>query len=301
MSTLTAKDLYGSMTALLTPMSSDGQIDYDQWKKLLLWQIRAETTAVIVAGTTGESALLNIDEFQRLLEIAVKCCQNTKTKVIAQTGHIKTCDVILSNELAHKCGADGVLIVTPYYIRTTQQGMQKHFEKIAAASLLPIILYNVPTRTQNDMLPKTTAVLAKNPKVIGIKEASVDKDRILELVKLIPHDFAILSGNDDTFLESMGQGATGVISVASNLRPHLIQKICTYMALGDVISAKKCNSSLENLYKMLSYQPNPIPVKYLLQQSGLIGEGIRMPLAWFEGNMTGLKSEIKKIIEEIKL
>ena len=301
MSTLTAKDLYGSMTALLTPMSKDGQIDYNQWEKLLLWQIRAETTAVVVAGTTGESALLNLDEFQRLLEIAVKCCKDTNTKVIAQTGHIKTSDVILSNEVAGKCGADAALIVTPYYIRTTQLGMQKHFEKIAMASSLPIILYNVPSRTQNDLLPKTTALLAKNAKIIGIKEASSDNGRISELVRLIPHDFAILSGNDDTFLESMQQGAMGVISVASNLRPHLIQKICTFMALGDIISAKKCNSSLENLYKMLSYQPNPIPVKYLLQQSGLIGEGIRLPLLWFNGNMTGSKSEIKKIIEEIKL
>lgn len=301
MSTLTAKELYGSMTALLTPMSSNGSVDYEQWEKLLLWQIRAETSAIVVAGTTGESALLDKYEIKKLLEIAVKFCQGSNTKVIVGTGHINMDEVINNNDMAYAIGADAVLVVTPYYIRTTQKGLQMHFEKIADKSSLPIILYNVPSRTQNDLLAKTTAVLAKHPMIIGIKEAASDKHRISELINLIPNDFAILSGNDDTFVESLQQGANGVISVASNLRPYIIKKICTYMALGDIISAKKCDSSLENLYKMLSCQPNPIPTKYLLQQTGLISNGIRLPLVWFEGKMTGSKTEIKKIIEEIKL
>ena len=301
MSTLTAKELYGSMTALLTPMFSNGSVDYEQWEKLILWQIRAETSAVVVAGTTGESALLGKSEIKQLLEIAVKCCQATNTKVIAGTGHISKDEVIINNEMAFDIGADAVLVVTPYYIRTTQEGLRKHYEEIANKSPLPIILYNVPSRTQNDLQAKTTAVLANHSMIIGIKEAANDKDRIIELVKLVPNDFSILSGNDDFFFKAMQQGATGVISVASNLRPYIINKICTFMALGDIISAKKCNSSLENLYKMLSCQPNPIPVKFLLQQSGLIGDGIRLPLVWFEGKIPGSKPEIKKIIEEIKL
>ena len=301
MSTLTAKELYGSLTAMVTPMFSNGSVDYNQWKKMLQWQIKAETSAVVVAGTTGESALLDNNEIDKLLEIAVKLCKGTLTKVIAGTGHIKKDQVIKSNDSAHKLGADAVLVVTPYYIRTTQKGLQMHFEEIADKSHVPIILYNVPSRTQNDMSPKTTANLAKHDNIVGIKEASSEVDRIAELTKLIPHGFSIMSGNDDTFLKSLQQGANGVVSVASNIRPHIIKKICTYMALGDIISAKKCNSSLENLYKMLSCQPNPIPVKYLLQQSGLIGDGIRMPLVWFEGKMPGLKPEIKKIIEENKL
>jgi len=301
MSTLTAKEIYGSLTALITPMSKNGSVDYEQWEKLIQWQIKAETSAVVVAGTTGESALLEQKEIDQLLKMAVNLCQGTNTKVIAGTGHIKKDQVIANNIKAHSLGADAVLVVTPYYIRTTQQGLHAHFEAIADKSLLPVILYNVPSRTHNDLLPKTTVTLAKHAKIIGIKEASTDKNRIAELINLISDDFAILSGNDDTFIDSLEQGATGVISVASNLRPYTIKKICTYMALGDIISAKKCNSSLENLYKMLSCQPNPIPVKYLLHQSGLISDGIRLPLVWFEGKMTGLKPEIKKIIEEIKL
>lgn len=301
MSTLTAKELYGCMTAMITPMSRNGSIDYEQWEKLIRWQIRAEATAIIVAGTTGESALLEKSECEKLLEIAVKLCKGSNTNVVAGTGSICAKQVIANNEIAYKIGADAALVVTPYYIRTTQQGLNKHFEKIADASSLPIILYNVPSRTQNDLLPKTTKSLSKHPTIIGIKEASSEKQRISELVKLIPNNFSILSGNDDSFTESLGQGASGVISVASNLRPYIIKKICTYMALGDIISAKKCDSSLENLYKMLSCQPNPIPVKYLLHQTGLIDEGIRLPLVWFEGQMPGFTPEIKKIIEEIKL
>ncbi|MFK8010540.1 MAG: dihydrodipicolinate synthase family protein, partial [Marinicellaceae bacterium] len=177
----------------------------------------------------------------------------------------------------------------------------KHFTDIADVSQLPIILYNVPSRTQNDLLVKSTIKLARHNNIIGIKEASIQQERISELAKLASQDFAILSGNDDMFLEAMHNGASGVISVASNLRPYIFNQICTYMALGDIISAKKCDSSLENLYKMLSCQPNPIPVKFLLHQAGLIGDGIRQPLEWFEGTMPESNKEIKKIIEEIKL
>ena len=301
MSTITSKDLYGSMTAMVTPMSKNGVVNYEQWKNLIQWQIKAETNAVVVAGTTGESALLNLDEFKALLVIAVDCCQDTNTKVIAQTGHICPDDVIASNNIAFEVGADALLVVTPYYICTTQRGLFLHFEKIANASDLPIILYNVPGRTQNDMLAKTTALLAKHNMIIGIKEATTDTSRIAELIRLLPKNFAVLSGNDDMFLQAMQDGACGVISVASNIRPHTIKKICTFWALGDVISAKKCDSSLENLYKMLSCQPNPIPVKYLLHEAGQIGDGIRLPLVWYDEKISGSKLEIKKIIEETKL
>jgi 4-hydroxy-tetrahydrodipicolinate synthase len=298
MSNLTSKDLYGSMTALVTPMKNDGVIDYEQWEKLIKWQIKANIRAIIVAGTTGESALLNIAEFKKLLKIAVICCANSNTKVIAQTGHIMADDVIKSNQLANELGADAVLIVTPYYIRTTQKGLKNHFIKIADTTKLPIILYNVPARTHNDMLPQTTASLAQHNMIIGIKEACSDENRITDLLKIKPKDFAVLSGNDDMFLKSMQQGATGVISVASNVRPVAINKICTLMALGDVISAKKLNSSLDNLFKVLSCQPNPIPVKYLLNEAGMIGNGIRLPLAWFDKKASETKQETKHIIKE---
>ncbi|MFK8011108.1 MAG: dihydrodipicolinate synthase family protein, partial [Marinicellaceae bacterium] len=169
MSTLTAKDLIGSMTALLTPMSSNGSIDYKQWCQLLSWQIKAKTTAVIVAGTTGESALLDESEIEELIKLAVKMCSGTKTKVIVGTGHIKTHEIIVKNNKAKELGADAVLIVTPYYIRTTQTGLIKHFTDIADVSQLPIILYNVPSRTQNDLLVKSTIKLARHNNIIGIK------------------------------------------------------------------------------------------------------------------------------------
>ncbi len=300
MSELTQKDLYGCMTALLTPMSADGAIDYAQWQKLIQWQVKAKIQAIVVAGTTGESAVLTQLEFKKLLQIAVEVCANSNTLVIAQTGTIAVDTVILNNAIAHDLGADAVLIVTPYYLRTTQAGLYKHFATIAENSALPIILYNVPSRTHNDLLPETTAKLAKFENIIGIKEASSEASRIKKLVQLLQKKCAVLSGNDDTFFHAMQQGASGVISVASNIRPKTMNQICTYFALGDEISAKNVNSSLVPLYKMLSYQPNPIMVKYLAHRAGLIGAGIRLPLLWFNESNKQAKSEVQNILQEYK-
>ncbi len=298
MSNLTGKELYGSMTALVTPMSNDGLINFDQWRRLVMHQINAGTQAIIVAGTTGESALIDHREFSQLLRIAVDCCQNSKTAVIAQTGTIATDTVITYNETAKKLGAQAVLVVTPYYIRTTQQGMLQHFKKIADASELPLILYNVPSRTHNDLLPETTAKLASHDNIIGIKEASPEKNRIKTLCAMIHDDFAILSGNDDTFQRSMQEGACGVISVASNVRPIAIAEICRLMKQGDINTAKKRDTELIPLYNMLSYQPNPIPVKYLLHQAKVIDDGIRSPLVWMNQKMTDDDKETDNIIKE---
>ncbi len=300
MAHLTTQDLYGCMTALVTPMKADGSIHYEQWQKLIQWQVDSGIQAIIVAGTTGESAVLTQFEFKKLLDIAVNTCKNTQTKVIAQTGTISVETVILNNEIAFKQGANAVLIVTPYYLKTTQEGLYQHFATISAKSPLPIILYNVPSRTQNDLLPETTAKLARLDNIIGIKEAATDEFRIHNLVQLLHNSCAVLSGNDDTFFKAMTQGATGVISVASNIRPVSMSKICNLFALGDEISAKNTNSSLSNLYKMLSYQPNPIMVKYIMHQAGLIDNGIRLPLVWFSEKNFDAKTEIDKIKQEYK-
>jgi 4-hydroxy-tetrahydrodipicolinate synthase len=298
MSNFTSKDLYGSMTALVTPMNSSGDVNYSQWQDLIENQVKAGIKAVIVAGTTGESALLSESEYAKLLTDAVKICAGSTTSVIAGTGAIDVNDVIKKNNVAKQLGADAVLCVTPYYLKTTQQGLIKFYQHIADWSELPVILYNVPSRTQNDLLPESTEILSKHKTIIGIKEASTDANRIKQLVDLKLNDFSILSGNDDMFCEAMQNGATGVISVASNVRPRTIIDICTMAALGDFISAKTLNTSLESLYMMLSYQPNPIPVKYLLHESGLINNGIRLPLVWFEGKLPSLKSEINLIKKE---
>ncbi len=299
MSNLTAKDLYGCMTALVTPMNKQGEIHLAQWKNLLRKQIAAKVNAVVVAGTTGESAVLTDKEFAQLLTVAVEQCQGTQTAVIAQTGNISADKVIASNKVAFELGAQAVLVVTPYYLRTTQEGLYQHFKKIADVSPLPVILYNVPTRTQNDLLAKTSKRLASHNNIIGLKEASPDEQRVTELLKDVKsHDFNIMSGCDDTFVVSMTQGATGVISVASNVRPQIMTRICNYMALGDTISAKKLNSSLDNLYKVLSCQPNPIPVKYLMHEAALIDDGIRLPLVWFDEKKARTSDEILKIKQD---
>jgi 4-hydroxy-tetrahydrodipicolinate synthase len=299
MSNLTAKDLYGCMTALVTPMNKQGKIHLEQWKNLLRKQIAAKVKAVVVAGTTGESAVLTDDEFIQLLTVAVEQCQGTQTAVIAQTGSISADKVITNNKVAYELGAQAVLVVTPYYLRTTQEGLYQHFKKIADVSALPVILYNVPTRTQNDLLPTTCKRLSLHDNIIGLKEASPDEQRITELVKTIhTSGFNIMSGCDDTFVDSIAQGALGVISVASNVRPQIMTRICNYMALGDTISAKKLNSSLDNLYKVLSCQPNPIPVKYLMHEAALIDEGIRLPLVWFDDKKASTSDEILKIKQD---
>ncbi len=299
MSNLTAKDLYGCMTALVTPMNKQGEIDLEQWRNLLRKQIAAKVAGVIVAGTTGESAVLTDEEFSELLKVAVELCQDTQTVVIAQTGNIAADKVIASNKVAFEVGAQAVLVVTPYYLRTTQEGLYQHFFKIAEASSLPIILYNVPTRTHNDLLPETSKRLSLHANIIGLKEASPDEQRITQLINIMDsREFNIMSGCDDTFVESMTQGATGVISVASNVRPQIITRICNFMALGDTISAKKLNSSLDNLYKVLSCQPNPIPVKYLMHEAALIDDGIRLPLVWFDAKKARTSDEILKIKQE---
>ncbi len=299
MSNLTAKDLYGCMTALVTPMTKQGEINIEQWKNLLRKQINAKVKAVIVAGTTGESAVLTGEEFIQLLTVAVEQCHGTQTAVIAQTGSIGADKVIASNKVAFELGAQAVLVVTPYYLRTTQEGLYQHFKKIADVSPLPVILYNVPSRTQNDLLPQTSKKLSSHKNIIGLKEASPDEQRVLELVNIIKaSDFHIMSGCDDTFVDSMQQGATGVISVAGNVRPQTMVQICNFMALGDTISAKKLNSSLDNLYKVLSCQPNPIPVKYLMHEATLIDEGIRLPLVWFDDKKVRTRDEILTIKQD---
>ncbi len=299
MSNLTAKDLYGCMTALVTPMTKQGKIHLEQWKSLLRKQIAAKVKAVIVAGTTGESAVLTDKEFVQLLTVAVEQCHGTQTAVIAQTGSISADKVIANNKVAFELGAQAVLVVTPYYLRTTQEGLYQHFKKIADISPLPVVLYNVPSRTQNDLLPQTSKKLSSHKKIIGLKEASPDEQRVVKLVDIIKaSDFHVMSGCDDTFVDSMQQGATGVISVASNVRPQAVVQICNFMALGDTISAKKLNSSLDNLYKVLSCQPNPIPVKYLMHEAALIDEGIRLPLVWFDDKKVRTRDEILKIKQD---
>jgi len=276
---LIAADLKGTYTALVTPMHANGSLDKEAWARLLGQQISHGVQGLVVAGTTGESAVLTDTEFAWLLSRALEECHGTGTQVIAQTGSISPELVIQRNQLAASLGAQAALVVVPYYLRTTQDGLLAHFRLIADESPLPIILYNVPARTVNDMLPETTASLARHHNIIGIKEALPDRQRITSL-KQNTTDFAVLSGDDPTFLEAMKAGASGVISVASNARPSAVAQITARASEGDWASAQTLNQSLTTLYRLLSYLPNPMPVKWCLHQAGVIEKGIRLPLIW---------------------
>ncbi len=276
MATITSQDLTGSIVALVTPMNEDGSINFTQWKDLINWHIRAGSDGIVVAGTTGESAMLQESEYEELIRTAVQITQKSDIKVIAGTGAISPATVSHKNAIAHHLGADAVLVVTPYYIRVTQPALIEHYQIIANDSPLPIILYNVPTRTGMDITTEATTILAKHDNIIGIKEAKIDMDRISRLSKI--KDFAVLSGDDDSFLTAIQQGADGVISVAANIRPHTLKSICSAIQLGDDIQAQNINNSLQPIYKLLSAEPNPGPVKSALMACNIIGTGIRKPL-----------------------
>ncbi|HVY53271.1 MAG TPA: 4-hydroxy-tetrahydrodipicolinate synthase [Gammaproteobacteria bacterium] len=267
----------GSMVALITPMHSDGSVDKESLKELIEWHIRSKTDALVIAGTTGESATLHYDEQADLIAYAVKQA-NDRIPVIAGTGTNSTETTIKLTQNAEKAGAKGCLVVTPYYNRPTQDGLYKHYKAVTESTNLPIILYNVPPRTGCDLLPETVARLAELPHIIGIKEATGKLDRATEILNSCPKDFLIFSGNDYCGLELIQHGAKGVISVTANVAPVKMHEMCHAALNGDNELAKAIDKELQGLHHKLFVETNPIPTKWALHQMGLIGEGIRMPL-----------------------
>ena len=296
MGQLQAKDLTGSMVALVTPMHADGRINFSQWQTLIDWHVKCGTHAVVVAGTTGESVLLKATEIEALITVAVKACKNTNTQVIVGTGAIDPDKVIAANQQAFDLGAGAVLVVTPYYLTLTQNALYQHFQTIATQSELPIVLYNVPSRTGMDLQANTTAKLAATPNIIGIKEAKADMDRIRQLVKI--KNFAVLSGDDSSFVEAMSLGAHGVISVAANARPQAIKRMSSDVQLGNINEAIQLNSELTAFYEFLFHEPNPCPVKAIMHAAQLIDEGIRKPLVLTKLKSTHINQHIKPIRQE---
>lgn len=297
MGQIQAKDLTGSMVAIITPMHADGKINLSQWRQLIKMHISCGTQAIIVGGTTGESALLTKEELNTLIGEAVKLCNESNTMVIVGTGGIDPEKVKSTNQLAHDLRADAVLVVTPYYLLISQKALINHFTDIADNSELPVILYNVPNRTGIDLSAKTTAILSKHDNIIGIKEAKSDPERFKELVKL--KNFSILSGDDHSFVETMSMGAHGVISVAANIRPKTIKKLCTLVQLGNVSEAEHLNSEMKALYDLLFHEPNPCPLKAIMVEAELISNGIRPPLELSLIKKTDLKQQLKSIKQEL--
>jgi len=267
----------GSMVALVTPMHTDGSIDFTALEQLVEFHVQAGTDAIVAVGTTGESATLSQSEHCKVVQFVVDKA-NKRVPVIAGTGSNSTTEAEELGLCALKAGADGCLVVTPYYNKPTQQGLYEHYKYLAENVALPMILYNVPGRTAVDMLPETVHRLSKLPNIVGVKEATGSIDRLAELVNLCGPDFSVVSGDDDIALASMAKGVKGVISVSANVAPALMHQAFSAALAGNHQEAAEINKPLEDLHRDLFLEANPIPVKWALFEMGLIGEGIRLPL-----------------------
>ncbi|ATX76193.1 MULTISPECIES: 4-hydroxy-tetrahydrodipicolinate synthase [Reinekea] len=272
----------GSLVALVTPMFSDGSIDWDSLDNLLEFHIENGTAAIVIVGTTGESSTLDMAEHEQVIKYTVGKCQG-RVPVIAGTGGNSTSEAIHLTAAAKRVGADAALIVTPYYNKPSQEGLYQHFKKIAESVDLPQILYNVPGRTACDMLPATVLRLAEVPNIIGIKEATGDIDRAKYLIAHVPEGFAVYSGDDATATELMLAGGHGDISVTANVSPKAMASMCAAALAGDRELAERLNMSLQPLHQQLFLEANPVPVKWALHLMGLIPDGIRLPLVPLDG------------------
>ena len=271
--------LKGSLVALVTPFHESGEVDYNSLESLVQWHIDEGTNGIVSVGTTGESATLSIEEHLEVIKKTVEYASG-KIPIIAGTGANSTQEAVDLTRESQALGADYSLLVTPYYNKPTQAGLIKHYEKIASEIDMPQILYNVPTRTACDLIPASVDVLAKIPNIIGIKEAVDETKRINELIEISKkHEtFSIYSGDDPTFYNSLTLGSSGVISVAANIIPRSISKICELAFDEDWSNAKDLNYVYKELYEMLFVQSNPIPVKWMMYKKKLISDIIRLPL-----------------------
>jgi 4-hydroxy-tetrahydrodipicolinate synthase len=267
----------GSQVALVTPMHPDGSIDWNAWERLLELHLDAGTAGVVVGGTTGESATLTEAELIALLERARPRLMG-RVALIAGVGGSSTAATVERVRRVSAAGVDGLLVATPAYSRPTQEGLYRHFEAVAAAASVPVVLYNVPARTAVDLLPATVARLARLPGIVAIKEAAPGIARIHELLAATDRAFSVLSGDDALAAEAMLAGARGVVSVSANIVPKVIAQLCAAALRGDAAASARINGSVEALHAAMFVESNPIPVKWALAELGLIEPGIRLPL-----------------------
>lgn len=269
--------LQGSICALVTPFGVDENIDFPALRNLVDWHLGCGTQALVIAGSTGEAALLDDDEYADLIGAAVVAAAG-RLPIIAGVGSPSTRKSLVLACAARVAGAAAVLAVTPYYVRPTQQGMRSHYLRIAEHCGIPLILYNVPGRTGCDLLPETVAELAGHPAIIGLKEAVADEQRMRQLLALATPGFAILSGDDPTALRAMLAGAVATISVAANVVPRTFSRLCALAAQGQHAEATLLDQQLQSLYAALGVQSNPIPAKWLLHRMGRLHGVLRAPL-----------------------
>ena len=270
--------LSGSLCALVTPLyAQSDRLDFDACGRLIDYQLAGGTQALVMAGSTGEAAALDDGEYSALLEFAVARVAG-RVPVVAGSGLSSTRETIARTRRAQAAGATGALVSAPSYVRPTQEGMYRHFCAVAEQGGLPVILYNVPTRTACDLLPETVARLAAHGNITGIKEAVSDPKRMKALLDLRRDDFRVLSGDDPTAARALAAGADGVISVAANVAPALFASLCAAAMDGDTERAAVLDARLTPLYALLGVEPNPIPVKWCTSVLGFGEDHLRLPL-----------------------
>jgi 4-hydroxy-tetrahydrodipicolinate synthase len=267
----------GSIPAIVTPMFEDGALDLPAFRQLIDWHVAEGTDALVVVGTSGESATLSVDEHILMIKTAVEHAAG-RMPIIAGAGGNSTVEAIELTKQAKDLGADATLQVVPYYNKPTQEGIYRHFSKIAESVDLPVILYNVPGRTVADMSNETILRLAQVPGIIGVKDATGNIDRAAHLIKAAPAHFSIFSGDDPTAIALMLLGGHGNISVTANVAPRAMSDLCKAALAGDAKTARDIHMKLLSLHKNLFIEANPIPVKWALEQMGRMKGGIRLPL-----------------------
>ena len=267
----------GSIVAIVTPMHEDGSLDYPRLRSLIDWHIEQGTDGIVIVGTTGESPTVNVEEHCELIRASVEHAAG-RVPVIAGTGANSTEEAVELSRFAKKAGAVAGLSVVPYYNRPTQEGLYRHFRRIAEAVDLPLYLYNVPGRTIADLSNDTAVRLAEVPNIVGIKDATGNIERACDLIARAPADFGLYSGDDMTAMLFILLGGHGTISVTANVAPALMHQMCAAALEGNAVSAREINARLFGLHRDLFCEANPIPVKWAVAKMGLMEHGIRLPL-----------------------
>jgi 4-hydroxy-tetrahydrodipicolinate synthase len=286
----------GSIVAIVTPFKK-GKVDEKALGDLIEWHIKEGTDAIVPCGTTGESATLDYKEHDRVIEFTIKKVKG-RVPVVAGTGANSTAETIMITKHAKKAGADGVLLVSPYYNKPTQEGLYRHYKAVAEAVKIPIVLYNVPGRTAVNILPATVARLAEIKNIVAIKEATGDMKQVSEVIRLCGDRITVLSGDDFTTLPLMALGGKGVISVAANVMPKLVSQMCSLWEQGRFDEARKIHFMLEPLNASMFIETNPIPVKTALAMMGKIQEEFRLPLC---GMAQVNKEKLRNVLKGYKL
>ncbi len=269
--------LQGSLVAIVTPMHENGDLDIKALRSLIDFHIEEGTDGIVIVGTTGESPTVDVDEHCLLIQTTVDHVAG-RIPVIAGTGANATSEAVQLTQKAKELGADACLLVAPYYNKPTQEGLYQHFRTVAERVAIPQILYNVPGRTGCDIANDTVLRLASIPNIIGIKDATGQIERGTELLLKAPAEFSVLSGDDASAMALMLLGAKGIISVTANVAPRMMHEMCVAASSGNVKAACEINAKLFGLHQKLFVEANPIPVKWVLAEMGLIKSGIRLPL-----------------------